>query len=290
MSVIRSERRVGRWPVLVAVVAIAALALVPSMAYANGRPSHPTHPKPTIVLVHGAWADASSWSGVVPRLQRAGYTVVAPPNPLRGLATDSAYLASYLNTIAGPIILVGHSYGGAVTTDAASTTKANVAALVYIDAFVPDQGENLGQLVAAHPGSCLGGDPTTIFSFAQDPLLPAGDVDAYLKSGPGGTYPGFAACFANDLPAAQAAVLQATQRPIAVGAISENLVPAPAWKTIPSWYLVGTADHVIPPVSQFAMAERAHSHIVTVKASHLSMISHPDVASDLIVTAVHATS
>jgi pimeloyl-ACP methyl ester carboxylesterase len=136
MSLIRSKQRIGRWPVLVAMVAIAALVLVPTIAYANTGPSHPSKTKPTIVLVHGAWADASSWSGVVQRLQRDGYTVVAPPNPLRGLATDSAYLASFLHTITGPIVLAGHSYGGAVITDAA-TGNANVKALVYVDAFAP---------------------------------------------------------------------------------------------------------------------------------------------------------
>jgi pimeloyl-ACP methyl ester carboxylesterase len=288
MPLTPAKRRMGRWSVLVAVVAVAGLTLVPAIAYANNGPSHPSAPKPTIVLVHGAWADASSWSGVVTRLQRDGYTVVAPPNPLRGLATDSAYLASFLHTITGPIVLAGHSYGGAVITDAA-TGNANVKALVYVDAFAPKAGETLGDLLAMNPGSCVGGDPTTVFNFAQDPGLLAGDVDAYLKAGPDGTYPGFAACFANDLPAGQAAELQATQRPIAVGAITDKS-SAPAWQTIPSWYLLGTVDHVILPAEQLFMAKRAHSHIVTVKASHLSMISHPAAATDLILRAVHATS
>jgi pimeloyl-ACP methyl ester carboxylesterase len=232
-------------------------------------------PKPTIVLVHGAWADGSSWSEVLPRLLRDGYTVKAPPNPLRSLAGDAASIADFLSTVPGPVVLVGHSYGGAVITNAA-TGNPNVKALVFINAFVPEQGENVLQLTAAQPGSALAvADPTTVFSFVPYPNGPAGDVDLYLLPAV------FANSFASDLPAHTSAVLGAAQRPLsfaAGGAASGT----PAWKTIPSWYLVGTADKVIPPAEQRIMAKRAGARTFEVKASHLSMISHPEVATDVI--------
>src|SRR5213594_1915518 len=161
-------------------LAILALIIVPAYVVA-ARFDSLSGPKPSVVLVHGAWADGSSWSGVVARLQGQGYTVYVPPNPLRGLASDSAYLASFLQSITGPIILVGHSYGGAVITNAA-TGNSNVKALVYVDAFAPDEGESLASLSSAPPPpgqspSCLSGDPTTVFNFV--PLT--GDVDLYVK-------------------------------------------------------------------------------------------------------------
>ena len=143
------------------------------------------------MLVHGGWADASSWDNVIAILQHEGYTVDAPPNPLRGLASDSAYLASYLSTISGPIVLVGHSYGGAVITNAAYG-NTNVKALVYVDAFEPAQGETLEQLTFSRPGSCLtgGGNLNNVFNFVVDPSQPAGDYDLYLKIAPGTDYAG----------------------------------------------------------------------------------------------------
>ncbi len=206
--------------------------------------------------------------------------VVAPPNPLRGLAADSAYLASYLSTISGPVILVGHSYGGAVITNAA-TGNVNVKALVYVDAFAPDQGESVGQLVNALPGSVLAGDPTPVFNVVADPALPAGDVDLYFKASV------FHADFAADISDAKSAELAATQRPLAVGVIGE-LSGDPAWKHVPSWYLVGTADKVIPLAEQLAMAQRAGSHISQVNSSHVSLISQPDAVVRLIEDASHA--
>ncbi len=187
--------------------------------------------KPSIVLVHGARADGSSWSRVVSILQHEGFTVYAPPNPLRGLSYDSAYLASFLQSIPGPIILVGHSYAGAVITNAA-LGNPNVKALVYVDAFVPDQGESVIQLASAPPpsgqsGSCLGGNPK-VFNFVQFPGAPAGDFDLSVKSRL------FPSCFANDLPAKRAAVLAASQRPITLSAAPEKS-GTPTWKTIPSW-------------------------------------------------------
>ena len=154
-------------------------------------------PKPAIVLEHGAWAAGSSWTGEIRRLQRDGFTVYAPPNPLSGLANDSATLADFLSTITGPIILVGHSYGGMVITNAA-TGNPNVKALVYVDAFVPAKGETAFGLTAAQPGSCVGS--ANAFTAVPYPGAPAGDFDAYLKAGPDLPYPGFAKCFANGLP------------------------------------------------------------------------------------------
>ena len=209
------------------------------------------------MLEHGAWADASSWNGVIPILQHEGYTVYAPPDPLRSLPGDSTYLADFLSTIPGPIVLVGHSYGGAVITNAA-TGNPNVKALVYIDAFIPKKGDTVFGLTSAMPGSCL--NPAASFNFVPYPGGPAGDMDAYLKVGPNGTYPGFAQCFANGVPAQQAAELAVGQRPIALSAGSEKS-GVPAWRTIPSWALIGTADHVIPPAELAAMANRAGSHI-----------------------------
>lgn len=232
-----------------------------------------------MVLVHGAWADASSWNGVIERLQGEGTTVYAVPNPLRGPSSDAAYVARILKTISGPIILVGHSYGGAVVTNA-GTGNPNVKALVYMNAFVPDQGESLLHLATTSPpsgqdGSCLAGDLATLFNTV--PL--SGDLDLYIKPDL------FPSCFANDLPEKQAAVLAVSQRPVTQNIIEEPS-GAPAWKTIPSFYLVGTLDKVIPPYAQVFMAQRANAQISYVKASHLSMISNPDAAADLIIQVV----
>jgi pimeloyl-ACP methyl ester carboxylesterase len=238
--------------------------------------------KPTVVLVHGAWADSGSWDQVVARLQRQGYPVIAFPNPLRSLPDDSAYLAAFLSSVPGPIVLVGHSYGGAVITNAA-TGNENVKALVYVDAFLPDEGETLGELLGTPPGSCVLGDPTQIFDLRPIPGAPPGVVDAYVKQSL------FPSCFANDLPAKQAAVLAATQRPISTVTLGQPSGP-PAWAEIPSWALVGTVDRVILPATQRFMAERAGARIVEIKASHLSMISQPGAVARLIVAAARATS
>jgi len=230
--------------------------------------------KPTVVLVHGAWADSSSWAGVVKRLQHDGYTVDVFPTPLRGLLSDAAYLRDYLGAISGPIVLVGHSYGGAVITNAA-TGDAQVKALVYIDAFAPAQGETVVQLATAQPGSAIGGDPATVFDLVPYPGAPAGDVDLYIKQSV------FPDAFANDLPAKKAAILAATQRPVAFSAL---VTPSgvPAWQTIPSWDLVGTIDNVIPPAEQMFMAERAGAQITQVRASHLPMVSQPDAVTKIV--------
>ncbi len=286
-----NDRRKLRLPHFIAILVLAALPLaVTQFASAHGAKGPQRHqegPKPTIVLEHGAWADGSSWSGVIERLQRRGYTVAAPPNPLRGLGYDSRYLADFLSTLVGPVIVVGHSYGGAVITDAA-TGNPNVKALVYVDAFIPAEGESLMDLLGAKPGSCIGGDPAKTFRFAPYPDAPEGDVDLYLQTQPNQPYPGFARCFANGVPADQAAALAASQRPLALDATSAPSGP-PAWQTIPSWSVIGELDRVLPPAEQQAMSQRAGAHITTLPAGHLSLVSKPSAVTGVIVRAVRAT-
>jgi len=256
----------------IATTLFAALALTAVLAA-----SASAAPKPTIVLVHGAWADGSSWSRVAHRLQDRGYTVDVAPNPLRSVAGDAAYLKAILATISGPIVLVGHSYGGAVITNAA-VGNANVKALVYVDAFIPDQGESVIQLVGARPGSALAANPTDVFNFVPYPGAPAGDVDLYLKPRV------FVRAFGNDLPKAEAKVFAASQRPLTFSAGNEPSGP-PAWKTIRSFAVVGTKDLVLPKAEQSFMARRANSKITRLKAGHLSMVSHPKAVTKVIVRA-----
>ena len=231
------------------------------------------------MLEHGAWANTASWAAVIERLQAAGYTVYAPPNPLQGLTYDSAYLADFLHSISGPIVLVGHSYGGDVITNAA-TGDTQVKALVYVDAFAPAQGQTLAQLLAAYPGSCAEPSNLTVVPF---PGAPAGTGDAYI------TQSAFPSCMANGLPAREAQVLAADQAPLATIALTQPS-GVPAWKTIPSWAVVGTADHAIPPALQLAMAENAHARITEVNAPHLAMISDPRVVTSVILQAARATT
>jgi pimeloyl-ACP methyl ester carboxylesterase len=241
--------------------------------------------KPVIVLEHGAWADASSWDGVIGDLQGAGYTVYAPPNPLRGLTSDSAYLHDFLTenpALAGkPVVLVGHSYGGAVITNAA-VGDPEVKALVYVDAFIPDQGQTVEGLLSKVPGSCIA-DPTTSFLPVPYPDAPPKSVDLYLQAGE------FAGCFASGLPASEAAQLSATQRPLASAAVTEAS-GKPAWATVPSWAVVGTQDKVIPPAELLALAAHAGAHVTKVNAGHLSLIADPGTVARVIVRAANATS
>jgi pimeloyl-ACP methyl ester carboxylesterase len=230
--------------------------------------------KPTIVLVHGGWADASSWNPVAARLQRDGYTVVAPADPLRGVKPDSEYLKSVLASISGPTVVVGHSYGGFVMTDAA-TGDPNVKALVYIAAFAPEEGETLGEVEARHPGSEAGGPNVILRPYP-------GGIDVYINP------VDFHRVFCADLPASEAALMGATQRPIAAAALTEPS-SAPAWKTIPSWYMVASQDHAIPPVTERFMGKRAHAVTVEVKSSHVAMLSHPEATTKLILAAARAT-
>jgi pimeloyl-ACP methyl ester carboxylesterase len=238
-------------------------------------------PKPTIVLVHGAWADSGSWNQVIVLLQRAGYTVYASPNPLQGLTTDTGALTDFLKSISGPIVLVGHSYGGEVITNAADG-NSQVKALVYDDAYLPAKGENLQDLTTA--GSCFhlpSSELPTVFNFVSYPGAPSG-TDAYVKPSV------FPKCFANGLPASEAAVLAATQRPLATNAITD-LSGTPAWAKIPSWDIIGMNDHIVTPAEQLFMAHRAHAHITEIKAPHLSMISNPGAVASVIIRAARAT-
>jgi pimeloyl-ACP methyl ester carboxylesterase len=274
----------GRLRLIIAAVIVAMAGLaIPLSQIASARTAEAAvagdGPKPSIVLVHGAWADTSSWDGVIQRLQADGYTVYALPNPLRGLPDDTAYLADFLHSISGPIVLVGHSYGGTVITNAA-TGDPQVKALVYVDAFAPAQGQTIAQLLAAYPGSCAVPANLNVVPF---PGAPSGVADAYIKQSV------FPTCMANGLPATQARVLAATQRPIATIALTQES-GVPAWQTIPSWAVVGTADHAIPLALQLAMANTAHARITRVDAPHLAMISDPGTVTDVILKAVRATS
>jgi len=279
----RSRRRPALVAGAVAAVALAAAGTL-TASVASATPAHEKSAKPTIVLVHGAWADASSWNGEVTLLQAKGYPVDVAPNPLRGVSSDSAYLASYLATITGPIVLVGHSYGGFVITNAA-TGNPNVKALVYVDAFAPDLGDSIKSL-SKGSGSVLepaATDPTSVLTLRPYPGAPAGVVDSYVR--PEVFIPGFA----GDLSRADATALAAQQSPLSTNTL-EEASGEPAWKTIPSWALIGTADRVIPRAGQEAMAHRAGAHITTVNGSHLSLISHPKAVADVILEAARATS
>jgi len=248
VNIIRIARP-GRLRLIIAAVIVAMAGLViPFSQIASASTAKAAAagdgPKPTIVLVHGAWADTSSWDGVIQRLQADGYTVYAPPNPLQGLAYDPAYLADFLHSISGPIVLVGHSYGGAVITNAA-TGDPQVKALVYVDAFVPAQGQTLAQLLAAHPGTCAVPANLNVVPF---PGAPSGVGDAYIKQSV------FPSCMANGLPATEANVLAVTQLPLSTIALTQQ-TGVPAWQTIPSWAVVGTADHAIPLAGQLAIGQ-----------------------------------
>ena len=282
-AALNGKMRLAALAALAAVTAAAGL-LIPAGQAASAHPSVQTavrsEPKPSIVLEHGAWADSSSWDAVVSQLQHDGYTVYVPTNPLQGLSYDSAYLADFLHSIPGPIILVGHSYGGAVITNAA-TGDQEVKALVYVDAFVPARGQTIGQLVTAKPGSCVVPANLTLVPY---PRAPQGAADAYI------TQSVFPSCMANDLPASQARVLAAIQPPLTTRALTQKS-GVPAWKTIPSWAAIGTADHAIPPAELLAMARRAHAHITLIPgASHLSMISNPCTVTKVILQAAQATT
>ncbi|MER6567848.1 alpha/beta hydrolase [Streptomyces sp. NPDC001093] len=226
--------------------------------------------KPTIVLVHGAFADSSSWNGVIERLERRGYTVMAPANPLRGLYSDSAYIASVLKSIRGPIVLVGHSYGGAVISTAAAGNP-EVKSLVYISAQMPDVGESGMSLAARFPSAIATATTSVPYRTGE-----AGGADLYLKRDK--VHPVFAAC----LPMSQANLLGVTQRPAATTAFSQTAKVA-AWKNIPSWALVSRQDRTINPDQERFEARRAKSHTVEINSCHVSLIARPDAVADLIL-------
>ncbi|MGY4921920.1 alpha/beta fold hydrolase [Streptomyces sp. 900105755] len=277
MTVNTSLKHRGAALIATAAAVTAALAVTGSADAAPAHAGHqPAATKPTIVLVHGAWADASSFAPVASRLQRDGYSVLDAPNPLRGLSADAASVAAFVNqATTGPVVLVGHSYGGAVITNAAASIS-RVKALAYLDAYAPAQGETVAQLTGAKPGSQLAvPDPTAVFDAVQDPSQPQGDRDLYVKRDL------FPKAFAGSLPADVGAELAAAQTPIAAGAFDEQSGPA-AWQTVPSWFFIGTNDQVLPPAEQQAMAARAHGTVVTAAADHLSMLEVPSAVTKLI--------
>ena len=236
--------------------------------------------RPTVVLVHGAWADASSWAGEVKSLQASGYTVRAIANPLQNLTTDSETVADFLKTVRGPIVLVGHSYGGSVITNAAAGNP-NVKALVYVDAAAPDIGETNGSLSGADSILKHRSD-AQLFDQLPYPGAPAGAMGLYLKEDI------FVTNFANDLPKETAQQLWASQRAASTAAF-ETPSQAAAWKTIPSWYFLSTGDQIITPTSERAMAQRAHSTVTEFNGgSHLTLISHPDAVTTVIQSAINS--
>ena len=272
-----------------AAAAVSAAVLAPSASAHTAAPATDTAalkaagtgPKPTIVLVHGAWADASSWTPVIERLQRAGYQVDAPPNPLQGLTYDSAYIASYLKQIKGPVILVGHSYGGAVITDAA-TGDAGVKALVYIAGWAPAKGETLESLIDSKLAAEIPPLPVTETTYPEQgggtghdlTIVPADYPHVFLD---------------NELPAYEADALAAEQRPLSLNALNEAS-STPAWQTIPSWYMVANQDRAIAPNLERFMAARMHAHTVDVNGPHLLMLTDPGAVTRLIEQAATATT
>lgn len=259
--------------ILIGVASLALLLPFLTVAAAGGVSAESSQaPKPTIVLVHGAFAESSSWDPVVTRLLADGYPVVAVANPLRGVKSDADYVANSLSAVKGPIVLVGHSYGGAVITNAANGNR-NIKALVYVAGFAPETGESAVALSQRSPGSTLG--PTL-----APVTLPDGSKDLYIKQD------AFWQQFAADVPEAQAKVMAVTQRPISEAALSEAS-GAPAWKMIPSWFIYGERDKNIPAAVHSFMAKRAGAkEIVEVKgASHVVMVSHPEAVAKIIDTA-----
>ncbi|MBC3234287.1 MULTISPECIES: alpha/beta fold hydrolase [Pseudomonas] len=232
--------------------------------------------KPTIVLVHGAFADSSSWNGVVGILEKDGYPVIAASNPLRTLKGDAQSVADVLATIKTPIVLVGHSYGGPVISEAAYGNP-NVKALVFVAAIAPEAGESTADLAGRFPGNTLG--PT----LAPPVPLADGGKDLYIQQDK------FHDQFAADVSNAEAKLMAATQRPVTVAALNEAS-SQPAWKTIPSWFVYGDKDKNIPAQAQAYMAERAHAKkVVVVKgASHVVMVSNPKTVASLIESAASA--
>lgn len=248
--------------------ALGAQAIAANAAPTGNAKSTPA--KPRIVLVHGAFADASSWNGVVGILRRDGYTVIAAANPLRGVHSDGEYIGQLVASLDGPVVLVGHSYGGSVITEAANG-HANVKSLVYVAAFAPERGETAAGLSGKFPGSTLG--PT----LAAPVPLADGGKDLYIQQDK------FPAQFAADVPKAQAALMAATQRPVTEAALNEAS-GAPSWKTLPSWHVYGSADLNIPPQAMAFMAQRAHARDTRVVpgASHVVMVSHPTEVAQVI--------
>ncbi|UCI19065.1 alpha/beta hydrolase [Mesorhizobium sp. B2-1-8] len=249
----------------------AALAMSGSAVAQAASPQ----PKPTIVLVHGAFAGSSSWDAVITKLTRDGYVAIAAANPLRSVAGDAAAVSAIVRSVSGPVVLVGHSYGGPVITEAANG-NANVKALVYVAGFAPDTGESAFTLSGKFPGSTLGSAIVPV-------ALPDGGRDLFIQPDK------FRAQFAADVPEEQALLMAATQRPVTQAALADASGVA-AWKTLPSYMIYGSDDRNIPPAVMSFMAKRAHAvkTIVIEGASHAVMVSHPDEVTSLIEDAASA--
>jgi pimeloyl-ACP methyl ester carboxylesterase len=263
------------------VLALTAAGVLTGMS-ASAAPAHHAQskstPEPTIVLEHGAFEDGSSWTGVIKRLQDDGYPVVAAADPLEGVASDAAYLRSVVDHVQGNVILVGHSYGGNVISEAAANDP-KVKGLVYAAGLIPEVGETANQLIGQFPGSTL--------SSAVEPVpftLPDGTkgTDLYVQTDK------YHHQFAADVPAGQAAVMAATQRPINAAALDEKATAA-AWHQLPVWSIITTQDLNIPLATQEFMAKRAHAHITEVNSSHAVTVSHPDTVTNVIEQAAATT-
>jgi pimeloyl-ACP methyl ester carboxylesterase len=230
--------------------------------------------RPTVVLVHGAFAESASWDGVVDRLLADGHDVVAAANPLRGLATDAQAVSDVVRSVEGPVVLVAHSYGGAVMSNVDSDA-GEIVGLVYANGFAPDAGENCFQLAAMFPGSMLGEET------ARPVPRSDGTTDLYIARD------GFHDIFCQDVPAPHAALMATTQRPATQEALVEPSGERPLWKHVPSWFLIGEEDRIIPAALQHHMAERAQAHrtIEIPGASHAIPVSHPDATTHLILEA-----
>ncbi|MFD7233489.1 alpha/beta fold hydrolase [Streptomyces sp. NPDC059881] len=268
-----SRYRRARTPLtLLATATVAAGLFATSAGPANAAKTPSVQrDKPTVVLVHGAFADSSSWNDVIKRLKRDGYPVVAASNPLRGVSSDAASVKAVLDSIDGPVVLVGHSYGGAVISNAAHGSD-NVKALVYADAFLPDKGENANELASKFPGSVIGKVLRPVPITNPDGSK---DFDFFIDQSK------FHHAFGADVPARTAALMAVTQRPGTGTALNEPS-GEPAWKTIPSWALVGTNDRIIPREAQVYMAERAKAHVEEVRSSHAVSVSRPDAVTRII--------
>jgi pimeloyl-ACP methyl ester carboxylesterase len=247
---------------------VAVLALASASAFVQAKEAAVS--KPTIVLVHGAFAESSSWNPVVTELQAKGYTTIAAANPLRGVKSDANYVASIVSNIPGPVVLVGHSYGGLVISNAANGFP-NVKALVYVGAFAPEKGETAFSLSSQFPGSTLGA------ALAPPVVLPDGNKDFYIQQEK------LHSQFAADLTPAEAKQMAATQRPVTEAALNEAS-GEPAWKAIPSWFIYGVEDRNIPAAALGFMAKRAGSKqtIAVPGASHVVMLSHPKEVAQMI--------
>lgn len=232
--------------------------------------------KPTIVLVHGAFAEASSWNGVVDILQNHGYPVVAVANPLRSVKSDAQYLADIVDSIKAPVVLVGHSYGGLVIGEMDGAGR-DIKGLVFVAAFAAEMGETAAGLSGKFPGGSLG------TALAPPVTLATGGKDLYIRQDK------FHNQFAADVPAADAALMAATQRPVTEAALNEP-ANASAWKKIPSWFIYGDQDKNIPAAALAFMADRANSRktVVVPGASHVVMVSHPDAVAELVMAAARS--